>query len=191
MVRDQQRVEHSGGMQASLAGRYALALFDLAKDGGSLPAVEGSVARLGEALAGSADLRALTQSPVVSRAQAAASIAAVAKSLNLDALTGKFLGVLAQNRRLAELGAVTRAFASLAAAYRGEATAEVTSAHALSAAQVTALKAQLKSRLGRDVSVDLRVDPAILGGLVVKLGSRLFDSSILTRLNTLSAAMKG
>lgn len=178
-------------MQASLAGRYALALFDLAQDGTALPAVEASVAALGEALGASPDLKALVSSPVVSRADAGRAIAAVATSLKLDALTTKFLGVLAKNRRLGELGNVVRAFAGLAASHRGEATADVTSAHPLSAEQVAALKVKLQSRLGRDVAVNLSVDPAILGGLVVKVGSRLVDSSIRTRLNTLAAAMKG
>jgi F-type H+-transporting ATPase subunit delta len=184
-------VEHSGGMQASLAGRYARALFDLATEGKALAAVEASISALGAALAQSSELKALTTSPVVSRGDAAKAVAAIATSLKVDPLTSNFLGVLAQNRRLSELGNVVRAFTGMAAAHRGETTAEVTSAHPLSAAQVTALESQLKSRIGRDVAVDLRVDPAILGGLVVKLGSQLFDSSIRTRLNTLATAMKG
>ena len=178
-------------MQASLAGRYARALFDLAQDGGTLAAVEASMARLGDALAGSAELKALVASPVVSRTDAARTIAAVSAQLSLDPLTGNFLGVLARNRRLGKLGEVVRAFASMTAAHRGEVSADVTSAHPLDTAQVEALKAKLKSRLGRDVAVNLTVDPAILGGLVVKVGSRLMDASIRTRLNTLAAAMKG
>jgi F-type H+-transporting ATPase subunit delta len=178
-------------MQASLAGRYARALFDLAQDGGSLAAVEASMARLGDALAGSPELKALVTSPVVSRADAARAIAGVSRELSLDALTANFLGVLAKNRRLGKLGEVVRAFASMTAAHRGEVSADVTSAHPLDGAQVEALKAKLKSRLGRDVAVNLTVDPAILGGLVVKVGSRLMDASIRTRLNTLAAAMKG
>lgn len=184
-------MEHSGGMQASLAGRYAKALFDLAQDEGALAAVEGSVAALGGALAESAELKALVSSPVISRADAGRAIASIAASLKLDALTTKFLGVLAANRRLGELAAVARAFASMTAAHRGEASADVTSAHPLDAAQVDAIKAKLKSRLGRDVAVNLHVDPAILGGLIVRTGSRLVDSSIRTRLSTLATAMKG
>jgi F-type H+-transporting ATPase subunit delta len=184
-------VEHSGGMQASLAGRYARALFDLAQEQGSLAAVESSMAALGQALTSSDELKALVASPVVSRADAGRAIAAVAASMKLDPLTGNFLGVLAKNRRLAKLGDVVRAFAEMTASHRGEATADVTSAHPLSSDQVSALKAKLKSRLGRDVSVNLTVDPAILGGLIVKVGSRLVDSSIRTRLNTLANAMKG
>lgn len=184
-------MEHSGGMQASLAGRYARALFDLANEQNALAKVEASVASLGEALAGSDAFRALVASPVVSRADAARAVAAIAKQTNLDALTTQFLGVLAHNRRLGQLASIVRTFAVMSAASRGEASADVTSAHPLSSSQVTALKAKLKDQLGRDVAVNLCVDPTILGGLVVKTGSRLIDSSIRTRLNTLAAAMKG
>lgn len=184
-------MEHSDGMQASLAGRYARALFDLAIEGKALPAVEASIVHIGEAMNQSADLKLLVSSPVVSRADATRAIAATAVSLGLDALTTQFLGVLATNRRLAKLGDIVRAFSSLTAAHRGEVSADVTSAYPLSNTQVTALTAKLKERLGRDVSVKLNVDPAILGGLVVKVGSRLVDSSIRTRLNTLATAMKG
>jgi F-type H+-transporting ATPase subunit delta len=106
-------------------------------------------------------------------------------------LTTNFLGVLAQNSRLGQVGSVIAAFNTLAANHRGEATAQVTSAHALDAAQVEALKAQLKKKVGRDVAVELKTDPTILGGLIVKIGSQMIDSSIKTRLNTLAVAMKG
>jgi F-type H+-transporting ATPase subunit delta len=111
--------------------------------------------------------------------------------IDVDDTTNKFLGVLADNRRLPQLPAVIRAFRDLAARHRGETTAEVTSAHPLSDDQVDALKQQLRTRIGTDVSVDLSVDPALLGGLVVKIGSQMIDSSIRTRLNTLAHAMKG
>jgi F-type H+-transporting ATPase subunit delta len=111
--------------------------------------------------------------------------------MKLDALTAKTLGVLADNRRLAETGAVAKAFAALAAADRGEITADVTSAHALSAAQTKAIAAKLKARVGRDVAINSKIDPSILGGLTVKIGSTLIDNSIKTRLNTLASAMKG
>jgi F-type H+-transporting ATPase subunit delta len=184
-------VEHSGGMQASLAGRYARALFDLAVEAKSLPAVEASMATLGQALMSSSDLKALVDSPVVSRTDAARAIAGTATALGLDPLTRNFVGVLARNRRLAKLGDTVRAFSAMAAAHRGETAADVTSAHPLTAEQTAALKAKLKSRLGRDVTVNHIVDPAILGGLIVKVGSRMVDSSIRTRLNTLATAMKG
>jgi F-type H+-transporting ATPase subunit delta len=184
-------VENSAGIQASLSGRYATALFELARDSKDLAKVEASLATVAQALAESADFKALTASPLVSRSNAAKAVAAVAKSLKLDATTSNFLGVLAQNRRLGELSSVIRAFRQLAAAHRGEATAQVTSAHPLSTAQVDALKQQLRTRIGRDVSIDLSVDPSLLGGLVVKIGSQMIDSSIKTRLNSLAQAMKG
>jgi F-type H+-transporting ATPase subunit delta len=185
------RVENSGGIQASLAGRYATALFELAREKKSIDGVGASLASLKKALADSADLRALTTSPLIGRDVATKSVASLAKAMKLDALTTKFLGVLAQNRRLGELGNVIRSFEGLAANHRGETTAEVTSAHKLEAAQLTALKKQLKAKVGSDVAVVQKVDPAILGGLIVKIGSQMIDSSIKTRLNTLATAMKG
>lgn len=184
-------MENSGGIQASIAGRYATALFELARDGKAIDKVEASLAQLRAALDQSDDFRRLTSSPVLSRADAAKGAAAIAKSLKLDPLTANFVGVLAQNRRLSQLGPVISAFRTLAANHRGEATADITSAHPLSATQVDALKKQLKTRIGRDVAVNLSVDPALLGGLVVKIGSQMIDSSIRTRLNSLAHAMKG
>lgn len=184
-------MENSGGIQASLSGRYATALFELARDSKSLPTVEASLATVRQALDESADFKALANSPLIGRGDAAKAVAATAKALKLDQTTTNFLGVLAQNRRLSQLPAIIRAFRQLAAAHRGETTAEVTSAHPLDAEQVDALKAQLRTRLGRDVNVDLSVDPSLLGGLVVKIGSQMIDSSIKTRLNSLAHAMKG
>ena len=188
---DRQRVENSGGIQASLSGRYAVALFELARDGKTLDSVGESLNAIKQALAESADFKALIVSPVVSRDVATKTVAAVATSIGLDPLTGNFLGVLAQNRRLAQLPAVIRAFETLLSNHKGEARAEVTSAHPLGKTQITALQKSLKARVGRDVAIDAKVDPAILGGLVVKIGSQMIDSSIRTRLNTLALAMKG
>ncbi len=182
---------NSGGISASLAGRYATALFALAAENKSVPAVEASLTKVKAALTESAELKALTTNPVISRDAAKTVIAAVAKSLKLDALTANTLGVLAQNRRLGEIAAVAGAFAMLAANDRGEVTADVTSARPLSAAQSKALAAQLKLRVGSDVAINAKVDPSILGGLVVQIGSQMIDSSIKTRLNSLATAMKG
>lgn len=184
-------MENSGGIQASLGGRYALALFELARDNEQLDSVATSLAALKGALAESGDFRTLTTSPLVRRAQAAQAVAALAERLGLDALTTRFLGVLAQAHRLPQLPAAIRAFETLLAQHRGETRAEVVSAHPLDAEQVDALSRSLKTRIGRDVAVDLKVDPSILGGLVVKIGSQMIDSSIRTRLNTLAQAMKG
>ena len=184
-------MENSAAIQASLSGRYASALFELARDSKTLPQVEQSLAGVRQALDESADFKTLTTSPLISREASAKAVAAIATELKLDPQTGNFLGVLAQNRRLGQLPAILRAFRTLAAQYRGETTAEVVSAHPLDETQVDALKQQLRTRLGRDVSVDLSVDPSLLGGLVVKIGSQMIDSSIKTRLNSLAHAMKG
>lgn len=192
------RVETSGGttggggtIQASLGGRYATALFDLARQQGQLTAVESSLKTVSSAMTESADLSALVKSPLVGRDDAARAIAALVPVLGLDPLTANFLGVLAQNRRLGDLPAIIRAFRELAARSRGETNAEVVSAHPLDDSQVDALRQQLRHRVGRDVAIDLKVDPSLLGGLVVKIGSQMIDSSIKTRLNTLAHAMKG
>jgi len=184
-------VDHSSGIRASLAGRYATALFALAKENNSIETVQASLGTLSAAMAESEDLRALTSSPVLSREDAGKAIAAIAKALDLDPLSTNTLGVLAANRRLDQIKAVIRAFSTLASDHRGEITAEVTSAHPLDNKQIDALKAQLKKRVGSDVSVSTAVDSSILGGLVVQIGSQMIDSSIKTRLNTLSQAMKG
>lgn len=183
-------METSGGIQASLSGRYATALFELARDTKSIDAVEASLGRVRVAMAQSSDFAALIASPVVSRAAAGKAVAAAADMIDVDDTTAKFLGVLADNRRLAQLPAVIRAFRALAGRHRGETTAEVTSAHPLTEDQVDALKTQLRTRIGTDVSVDLAVDPALLGGLIVQIGSQRIDSSIRTRLDALAHKMK-
>jgi F-type H+-transporting ATPase subunit delta len=173
-----------------LSGRYARALFDLASEAKALPAVEASLARLKQALAASADLRDLIGNPLVGRGAAGAAAAAVAAQLEVDDLTRRFVGVLAANRRLALLPAVIRDVAALAAARRGEVTAQVTAAHPLSDTQRSALAAKLKAGIGRNVALDVSIDPAIMGGLVVRVGSRMIDSSIRTRLDMLGQALK-
>jgi F-type H+-transporting ATPase subunit delta len=184
-------VDISGGIQASLAGRYALALFELARDENKLDAVAADLAALRAALGESDEFKALTTSPLIGRQETVKAVAATARAMKLGETTAKFLGVLATNRRLAQLGAIIRAFNLLAARHRGEITAEVTSAYPLDKGQVDALKTNLKSRYGTDIAVESRVDPAILGGLVVKVGSQMIDGSIRTKLNTLAQAMKG
>ena len=181
----------SGGIQASLAGRYAIALFELANEQKQLDAVGESLAALKQALADSDDFRELTTSPLIGRDQAIRAVAASAGAMKLDPITANFLGVLAKNRRLGQLGNVIRAFNTLSARHRGEINAEVTSAHKLDEGQVEALRQNLRTRYGADIAVDLKVDPAILGGLVVKIGSRMIDGSIRTKLNSLAQAMKG
>jgi len=184
-------LENSGGIVAGLSGRYATALYALAGETRSVDNVAASLAALREALSSSSDLHTLTTSPVIDRAAAGHAIAAVAKALALDPLTTRFVGTLAANRRLAALPAIIADFARLAARARGEVSAEVTSAHPLSEDQVAQLKAKLRAGLGADAALELRVDPEILGGLIVRTGSRLVDSSLRTKLNNLATAMKG
>ncbi len=190
-LEDETRVEISAGIQASLSGRYASALFELAAENGTVTAVESDLGKLSEALAESADLRDATTNPELSRKAQGAAMAGVAGLLGLGELTANFLGVLAANRRLGELPAMIRAFRAIAAAQRGEVSAEVTSAHALSDAQLATLKDKLTAREGRTVKLETSVDPDLLGGLVVTIGSKRIDGSIRTRLNSLAHAMKG
>ncbi len=184
-------MENSGGITASLQGRYASALFDLASENGVVSAVEGDLETLRQALLGSEDLAGLIRNPQVSREALSKIMDGIVGVLGLSDLTKKFLGVLAGNRRLSSLPEIIRAFNAIAAAQRGEVTADVTSAHALTDDQLSALEAKLKEREGRTVKIKTSVDPEILGGLVVTIGSKRIDSSIRTRLNTLANAMKG
>ncbi len=184
-------METSGGIRASLAGRYASALFDLARDQRQIESVGNSLDALSQALLDSKDFAELVASPLVSRDEAGKAFAALAPQLDLDPITTNFLGVLARNGRKNQLRAVIRAFRRLAAEHRGEATAEVVTARPLNDDQLASLKAQLRARAGRDVTIDATVDPDILGGIVVKLGSQQIDASIRTKLNRLASAMKG
>lgn len=182
-------METSAGIRSSLPGRYASALFDLAVEEGTVSAVEANLDRLAEAMNESAELRALTTNPKVSRGAAQSALEGVSGVLNLNPLTTKFLGTLAQNRRLAQLSAIIRAFRDIASAQRGEITAHVVSAHRLTEEQLSALRLKLTQREGRTVKLTSAVDPDLLGGLVVTVGSRRIDGSIRTRLNALTKAM--
>jgi len=186
-----ERVENSGGIQASLAGRYATALFGLARDENQIDAVTRSLDTLEAAMTESADFMTLVSSPLVGRIDAAKTVRALVPALGVDPITAKFLGVLAENGRLGELKPVIKTVRKLAANARGETTAEVSSAHPLNDEQVVRLKSNLKARLGRDVAIEAKVDPELLGGLVVRLGSQMIDASIRTKLNNLAQAMKG
>jgi F-type H+-transporting ATPase subunit delta len=166
-------------------------LFDLARDKRQIDSVGRSLDALGSALLDSKDFADLITSPLVGRKDAAKTFSALAPQLGLDPITANFLGVLARNGRKGELRSIISAFRRLAADHRGETTAEVITARPLNDDQVKHLKQQLRARAGRDVTVDAEVDPAILGGLVVKLGSERIDASIRTKLNRLAQAMKG
>ena len=184
-------METSGGIRASLAGRYASALFDLARDQRQIESVGKSLDALDQALLDSRDFGEVVTSPLVSREAAGKAFAAIAPQLKLDPVTTNFVGVLARNGRKNELRNVIRAFRRLAAEHRGETTAEVVTARPLNDDQLARLRQQLRTRAGRDVAIDAAVDPSILGGIVVKLGSQQIDASIRTKLNRLAQAMKG
>ena len=184
-------MENSGGIKASLQGRYASALFELASENGTVTTVESDLDKTGQAIAESEDLANLIRNPEVGRKDSAKAIEAVADVLGLSPLTKNFLGVLADNRRLSALPDMIAAFSAIAAAQRGEASAEVVSAHALDETQVEQLRQKLEAREGRNVKIRTSVDPDLLGGLVVTIGSKRIDSSIRTRLNSLAQAMKG
>ena len=184
-------METSGGIRASLAGRYASALFDLAREQRQIESVGKSLDALDQALLDSRDFGEVVTSPLVSREAAGKAFAAIAPQLKLDPVTTNFIGVLARNGRKNELRNVIRAFRRLAAEHRGETTAEVVTARPLNDDQLARLRQQLRTRAGRDVAIDAAVDPSILGGIVVKLGSQQIDASIRTKLNRLAQAMKG
>ncbi|MDX2289966.1 MAG: F0F1 ATP synthase subunit delta [Hyphomicrobiaceae bacterium] len=175
---------------ASMPGRYASALFDLATEQGQVAAVESDLARFQSLLDMSEDLRRLVKSPVFSAEDQTRALAAVLQASGVGGMTANFLQVVSRNRRLFAAPEMIRAFAALAAAARGEVTAEVTSAEPLSDAQVMAIRSELKAAVGKDVTLDQRVDPSLLGGLIVKVGSRMIDNSLRTKLASLRARLK-
>jgi F-type H+-transporting ATPase subunit delta len=175
---------------SGVSGRYATALFELARDEKSIDAVRADLDRFEAMLADSADLKRLVRSPVFSAEVQMKALAAVLDKAGISGTSANFLKVLTANRRLFAVTDVIRAFRALVANFRGEATAEVTVAEQLNDRNLDALKAALKSVSGKDVALNVKVDPSIIGGLVVKLGSRMVDSSLRTKLNSIKHAMK-
>ena len=175
---------------ATVAGRYANALFELAAEASLLPAVEADLGRFADMIAESADLARLVKSPVYAASEQAGAVGAVLDRAGIGGLVGNFIRVVAGNRRLFLMPAVIAAFRTMLATHRGEVAAEVTSAEPLSDRHVTALKAALKDSIGKDVALHTQVDPALIGGLIVKVGSRMIDGSLRTKLNSLKLAMK-
>ena len=173
-----------------MPGRYATALFELAGESDALEAVETDLNRFNDMLNDSEDLRRLVRSAVFTAEDQMRAIAAILEKAGIGGLTGNFIRLVARNRRLFGIRDMVKAYGSLMAAHCGEMAAEVTSAEKLSDAQLDALRASLKSAIGRDVTVDARVDAGLLGGLVVKVGSRMVDSSLRTKLQNLKIAMK-
>ncbi len=175
---------------SGVSGRYATALFELARDEKSIDAVRADLDKFEALLVESSDLNRLVRSPVFSANVQLNALAAVLDKAGIAGTAAKFLKVLTANRRLFAVGDVTRAFRALVAKFRGEATADVTVAEQLNDKNLDALKAALKSVTGKDVALNVKVDPSIIGGLVVKLGSRMVDSSLRTKLNSIKHAMK-
>jgi F-type H+-transporting ATPase subunit delta len=175
---------------AGAAGRYATALFDLAREGNALDAVAGDLSSFERMLSESTDLQRLVRSPVFSAEDQSRAVGAIVARTGASPLTSNFLGLIARNRRLFAVPEMIKGFRSLLARHRREVTAEVVSAHPLNAGQLAELKATLKSSVGQDVQLSANVDPSLLGGLVVKVGSRMIDSSLRTKLNNLKIAMK-
>ena len=176
---------------AGIAGRYATALFELAEAGKDLDLVEVDLVRLRALLAANADFQRFVTSPVLSREDQITGMAAIGQTVGLSALVQRFLGVVAANRRLFVLSAVITVFLAKLARHRGEITAEVMAAHPLAEAQQAALTAALATAAGGHVRIALMIDPTLLGGLVVKVGPRMVDSSLRTKLQRLKIAMKG
>lgn len=177
-------------MLASVAGRYASALFELARDQGQLADVERDVIAFQRLIEDSADLQRLVRSPVISAGEQAKAITAIAQKAQLSPLVANLLQVVVKNRRLFTLPDMLKSFRSLVARHRGEVSADVTSAVPLSEAQLNQLKDTLRIEIGKDVQINTKLDPALLGGLVVKVGSRMIDSSLRTKLDSLKTRMK-
>jgi F-type H+-transporting ATPase subunit delta len=175
---------------SGMAGRYATALFDLARENNALDAVKADLDRFDALVAESGDLRRLVRSPVFSADEQLQALTAVLDRAGIGGLAAKFLKLVTSNRRLFAVRDMIKGFRELVADAKGEATAEVTVAEALKDDHVAALKSALKAVSGKDVDLTIKIDPAIIGGLVVKLGSRMVDSSLRTKLNAMRHAMK-
>jgi len=176
---------------SGLAGRYATALFGLADQQQALDEVAGDLIKLRQMIEESPDLSRLIRSPVLSREAQARAMAALTEKAALSQTVRNFVAVVAQNRRLFALSGIIRGFLALVAERRGEVTAEVTAAQPLTDGQLSAINEQLNRAIGSKVAVEVRVDPAIIGGLVVKVGSRMVDGSLRTKLTRLQLAMRG
>jgi F-type H+-transporting ATPase subunit delta len=184
------QVADTTSLESGVAERYATALFELARDAGTLDEIEAELKRFAGLVAGSADLKRLVRSPVFSADEQRRAISAVLDKAEIGGLVGNFIRLAAQNRRLFAVPDMITAFGRLLASYRGEVSAEVTSAEPLSETHLGDLKSALKASLGKDVSLETPVDPSLIGGLIVRVGSRMIDGSIKTKLNSLKLAMK-
>jgi F-type H+-transporting ATPase subunit delta len=176
---------------SGIAGRYATAIFELAQEEKSLDIVERDFAALRKAIAESTDLASLVRAPIFSRDDQKKGMDAILRRMEAAPLTSRFVLLLASKRRLFALTDIIRGFNAMLSKQRGEVDAQVTSARPLKDSEVEELKKVLKSKLGRDARLDAKVDPNLLGGLVVQVGSRMIDSSLRTKLEGIRAAMRG
>lgn len=183
-------VSESVSISSGIAGRYATAAFELAREAKALDTLEADVAALEGALAGSADFRTLIASPVISRDDQARATAALAAKMALSVTTANTLALMAEKRRLFVLPQLLSVLREMIATEKGEVTADVTAATELTGAQSDKLAKALKAAVGRDVKIKLAVDESIIGGLVVKVGSKMIDSSVRSKLASLQNAMK-
>ncbi len=177
--------------ETGVAPRYASALFELADEAGQLDRVARDLRAINNAIADVQDLQRLVRSPVISRHEAGAAMGAFLENAKASELTCNFVGLVASNRRLFALQAMIRAYLDKLSSRRGEVSAEVTSAIKLTKKQTDTIASELKAAVGAKVSVDVQIDPSLIGGLIVKVGSRMIDSSIKTKLSKLKLALKG
>ena len=183
-------MSETASISLGIAARYALALFELAKDDKALGALEADTTALGDVLTTSPDFAAMIASPVIARDEQAAAVAAIAAKMGVSALMANTLALLAQKRRLFVLPQLVADLTARIAEEKGEITADVVSATALSAAQSKTLVAALKANIGKDVKLNATVDESLIGGLIVKLGSTMIDTSVKAKLAALQNAMK-
>ena len=177
-------------ISTSIAARYATAVYDLAKDGKKVRAIEADLGTLSDAMADSSDFNALIHSPIYSRDEQGTAIAALAKKMKLSPIMANTLALMATKRRLFVLPQLVVALRAAIAEDNGEVTADVTSAKALTKTQSDSLSKTLKAKLGKTVTINATVDETLIGGLVVKVGSKMIDTSIRSKLNSLQNAMK-
>ena len=175
---------------ATMPGRYANALFELASETNQVAEVEGHLNAIQSLLDESEDFRRLVKSPVFSAEEQERAIGAILEKASISGLTGNFFRLIARNRRLFAAPEMIKAFKTLASQARGEVLAEVASAHPLTDDQRSELEASLKASIGKDIILDTRVDPSLLGGLIVKVGSRMIDTSLRTKLSQLKVGLQ-
>jgi len=183
-------VSEPASISSGIAERYATAVFEISQENGTLEKLEANIADLAAALDGSDEFRGFVASPILSRADLKAGIAAIAEKMGLIEVLRNGLAVMADKRRLFVLPQLLERLRGMIAEHKGEVTADVVSAKALTEAQAEKLAATLKASVGKDVNINATVDESLIGGLVVKVGSKMIDTSIRSRLNSLQNAMK-